>query len=351
MSHSNPRVGVLGGGQLGRMLVLSANQHSIPITILDSPNAPAKQVATHNDHVDGSFADLASVRALADHCDVITAEIEHVDTYALEELEKSTEAKVRIEPDWRSIRIIQDKYTQKEHLAKAGIAQAEYTLVQKQGGEEGAETELESVGERFGYPFMLKSRTLAYDGRGNYTVQSKDDIPDALEALKGRPLYAEKWADYRMELAVMVVKTSSGVYSYPTVETVQENSICRLVYAPARNVSTAINKAAQKLARDAIASFDGKGVFGVEMFLMADGKSLLVCEVASRVHNSGHYTIEACELSQFDAHLRAILDLPIAPECLEMQVPAAIMLNVLGGKGPTNHRRLEALALSIPGAR
>lgn len=185
---------------------------------------------------------------------------------------------------------------------------------------------------------------------GNFAVKSKEDIPQALKELKSRPLYAEKWADFKMELAVMVVKTSSGVYSYPTVETVQENSICKLVYAPARNVSPAINKAAQKLARDAIASFEGKGVFGVEMFLMQD-KSLLICEIASRVHNSGHYTIEACELSQFDAHLRAILDLPISAESLEMQVPAAIMLNVLGGKEPSNHHRLEELALSIPGAR
>ncbi|KAI5297205.1 hypothetical protein KEM56_004993, partial [Ascosphaera pollenicola] len=141
----SPRVGVLGGGQLGRMLVLSANQHSIPITILDSPHAPAKSVSTHNDHIDGSFSDPASVRALADNCDVITAEIEHVDTYALEEVERSTAGRVRIEPDWRSIRIIQDKFVQKEHLKAAGIPQAEYVLVNKEGGEEGAEEELARV--------------------------------------------------------------------------------------------------------------------------------------------------------------------------------------------------------------
>ncbi|KAI5302556.1 phosphoribosylaminoimidazole carboxylase ade2, partial [Ascosphaera pollenicola] len=149
----------------------------------------------------------------------------------------------------------------------------------------------------------------------------------------------------------MVVKTATDVYAYPTVETVQENSVCKLVYAPARNISPGVHQAAQKLARQAIASFKGKGVFGVEMFLMSDNKTLLVCELASRVHNSGHYTIEACELSQFDAHLRAILDLPISTESLKMQVPAAIMLNVLGGKQPNNHTRLNDLALSIPGAR
>lgn len=170
MAPKHPRVGILGGGQLGRMLVMSANQHSIPVTILDTPNAPAKQVSTHADHIDGSFADPLSVRELANNCDVITAEIEHVDTYALEEVEKDTGGRIKIEPSWKSIRIIQDKLTQKEHLERAGIAQTEYVSLQKEGGEEGAEEELEKVGEKLGYPFMLKSRTLAYDGRGESVV-------------------------------------------------------------------------------------------------------------------------------------------------------------------------------------
>ncbi|RQM06828.1 hypothetical protein DH86_00002786, partial [Scytalidium sp. 3C] len=109
----------------------------------------------------------------------------------------------------------------------------------------------------------------------NYSVKTKADIPAALEALKGRPLYAEKWAHFKMELAVIVVKTKDGVMSYPTVETVQEDSICKLTYAPARNVSEKINQQAQELARNAVAAFDGKGVFGVEMFLLEDNSLLL----------------------------------------------------------------------------
>nr|KMM65747.1 phosphoribosylaminoimidazole carboxylase [Coccidioides posadasii RMSCC 3488] len=147
---------------------------------------------------------------------------------------------------------------------------------------------------------------------------------------------------------VMVVKTKDSVLSYPTVETVQENSICKLVYAPARNVSDEINKKAQKLARDAVAAFDGKGVFGVEMFLLEDN-SVLLCELASRIHNSGHYTIEACPLSQFDTHLRAILDLPIPPKSLQLRQPA-IMLNILGGSTPDAHLEDAEYALSIPNA-
>jgi phosphoribosylaminoimidazole carboxylase len=146
----------------------------------------------------------------------------------------------------------------------------------------------------------------------------------------------------------MVIKTKDAVLSYPTVETVQEDSICKLVYAPARNVPEHINQAAQKLARKAVATFEGKGAFGVEMFLMNDN-SLLLCELASRVHNSGHYTIEGTALSQFDAHLRAILDLPIPPESLQLRQPS-IMLNIIGGSAPDTHLKAAEAALSIPNA-
>ena len=144
----------------------------------------------------------------------------------------------------------------------------------------------------------------------------------------------------------MVVKTKDEVLSFPTVETVQTNSICQAVYAPARNVSRSISQEAQELARRAVAAFDGKGVFGVEMFLLNDD-TLRLCEVACRVHNSGHYTIEACSISQFDAHLRAILDLPIPPESLKLRQPA-IMLNLLGGTSPDSHLKIIEDALSVP---
>jgi phosphoribosylaminoimidazole carboxylase len=151
-----------------------------------------------------------------------------------------------------------------------------------------------------------------------------------------------------MEVAVIVVKTKDSVLSYPTVETVQENSICKLVYAPARNISDTVNRKAQELARNAVAAFEGKGVFGVEMFLLEDD-TLLLCELASRIHNSGHYTIEGCSLSQFDTHLRAIIDLPIPPKSLELRQPA-IMLNILGGSTPDSHLKVAERALSIQNA-
>ena len=150
------------------------------------------------------------------------------------------------------------------------------------------------------------------------------------------------------EVAVIVVKTKDGVLSYPTVETVQENSICKLVYARARGISPSVDRKAQELAKKAVSTFDGKGVFGVEMFLM-DDDSLLLCELACRVHNSGHFTIEGCYMSQFEAHLRAILDLPIPPQSLELRQPA-IMLNLLGGSTPDTHLKVAEQAYDIPHA-
>ncbi|KAK5168898.1 uncharacterized protein LTR77_006207 [Saxophila tyrrhenica] len=329
------RVGVLGGGQLGRMLVEAANLLEIQVNFLDAPKSSAKQVSNHDGHVDGSFKDAEAIKNLTAKSDVVTVEIEHVDTYMLEEISKI----VDVQPSWQTIRMIQDKFAQKEHLQKYGVAVAQSVALKEASIEE-----LESAGKTVGLPLMLKSRKEAYDGRGNFPVKTKDDFKSALEALgSNRDLYAEKWANFSLELAVMVVKTKDDVFSFPTVETIHENSICKLVYAPARGVSDSINKQAQELARKAVSCFQGKGVFGVEMFLLPDD-TLLINEIAPRPHNSGHYTIEACPVSQYEAHLRAILDLPLHQEDLELREPA-IMLNILGGDSPNSHHAFAREAL------
>lgn len=146
----------------------------------------------------------------------------------------------------------------------------------------------------------------------------------------------------------MVVKTNTGTLAFPVVETIHENSICKLVYAPPRGVSNAVCEKAQELAKQAVSDFEGKGVYGVEMFLLPDD-TLLVNEIAPRPHNSGHYTIEGCYMSQFDAHLRAILDLPIPASALRLRTPA-VMLNILGGQTPEAHLGLSGAALKVPGA-
>lgn len=360
----NHIVGVLGGGQLGRMLVEAANRLNIKVAVLDSENAPAKQInlAASDKHVTGSFAKAADVKQLAAKCDVLTYEIEHVDTKVLEELEEEKPFLdgtkwSRIQPSWKTVRTIQDKFLQKQHFAKFGISTAKSIAVgtsHPQG--------LKDIADQLGYPLMLKSRTEAYDGRGNYPVKSVSDIEPALKALENRPLYAEQWANFKMELAVMVVKTAqedsvdsweSTTLAYPTVETIHEDSICKLVYVPPRGVSKTVAQAAQDLARRAVATFAGTGVFGVELFLL-ENDSLVVNEIAPRPHNSGHYTIEACHMSQYEAQIRAILPSlasTIRPGATDLAIPAAVMLNILGGPQPDSHLLVAKAALDIPGAK
>ncbi|XPS97380.1 Phosphoribosylaminoimidazole carboxylase [Ascochyta lentis] len=334
------KVGVLGGGQLGRMLIEAANRLNIQVNVLDVNNSPAKQISAHDSHIEGSFKDAAKVKELAQKCDVVTVEIEHVDTYMLEEVA----GQVVVEPSWKTLRIIKDKYAQKQHLKEHGVDVAESIDLEGKGAEG-----LKEVGATYGYPYMLKSKTEAYDGKGNFVVKNEDGIDAAIKALGNRPLYAEKWADFSMELAVMVVKTKDGVLTFPTVETVHEDSICKLTYTPPRNVAASTAQRAQDLAKKAIAAFEGKGVFGVEMFLLKDD-SLLINEIAPRPHNSGHYTIEGCDMSQYEAHLRAILDIPISQEDLRLKEPS-IMLNILGAQSPDSHEKTAQRAYTVPGAK
>jgi phosphoribosylaminoimidazole carboxylase len=333
------KVGVLGGGQLGRMLIEAANRLNIQVNVLDAAASPAKQISAHDGHIEGSFKDAAAVKQLAQISDVVTVEIEHVDTQMLEEVA----SQVVVEPSWKTLRIIKDKYGQKQYLKEHGVDVADSIDLEGKGAEG-----LKEVGASYGYPFMLKSKTEAYDGKGNFVVKSEESVDSAIHALGNRPLYAEQWADFKMELAVMVVKTKDGVLTFPTVETVHEDSICKLTYTPPRNVSEATAQRAQDLAKKAIAAFEGKGVFGVEMFLLKDD-TLLVNEIAPRPHNSGHYTIEACPISQYDAHLRAILDLPISQSALRLREPS-IMLNILGGKTADSHVQVANKALESPNA-
>ena len=366
-------VGVLGGGQLGRMLVEAAHRLNIKVVILDAPKAPAKQINALAEHVDGSFKNSSDVRALRSKCDVITYEIEHVDIRVLEELEIE-QPRIPgfhwsfIQPHWRTVKWIQDKYRQKQHYASHGLPTAESVAV----GTSVPQGLLDIANQMGGFPLMLKTRRDAYDGRGNYPLRSVSDIEPALKALKG-DLYVEKWANFKMELAVMVVKTSQDctvastehsraehwwrdiTHAYPVVETIHEDSICKLVYAPARSVATKILIKAQDLARRAVATFLGTGVFGVEMFLLEDD-SLIINEIAPRPHNSAHYTIEACHMSQYEAHLRAILPNlaeTIAPGATDLLTPDthAVMLNILGGPAPDSHLLVAKAALKVPGAK
>eukprot|EP00899_Mesostigma_viride_P009820 jgi/Mesvir1/1883/Mv22914-RA.4 len=334
-------VGLLGGGQLGRMLAQAASQLGVKIAVLDAPGTPATSLA--HQHVDGSFRDAQKVQLLASVSDVITVEIEHVDVAALEQLERQG---VSVQPTPATLRTIQDKYLQKKHFSSNGVALGPFRKIE-------SIDEAYTAGKDFGYPLMIKSRRLAYDGRGNAVARSADEVQAAIKKLGGieNGLYVEKWCPYVKEIAIMVARgLDNSVVSYPVVETTHKDNICWTVVCPA-SVPASIAREATRVAERAIGSLSGAGVFGVELFVLADGQVLLN-EVAPRPHNSGHYTIEACATSQYEQHLRAILGWPLGDTSL--MVGAAAMLNILGdGDGKEAMEAAYALmdaAMEVPGA-
>ena len=255
---------------------------------------------------------------------------------------------VRVVPCPDAVAIIQDKFAQKEFFASAHVPLAPFRRLSD-------EASVAAAAAKFGFPLMLKARRFAYDGRGNAVARSAAELPAALAALGGLQggdaLYAEQWAPFVRELAVMVARSLDGaVVAYPVVETVQRDSICHTVVVPA-DLPTAVAAAASAVASAAVRALPGAGIFGVELFELADG-SILLKEVAPRPHNSGHYTIEACATSQYEQLLRAALGWPLGDASLV--VGAAVMQNILGeASGPLAEaaaHRIMGAALATPGA-
>ena len=256
---------------MGRMLATSASLLGVSVVVLDvGDNGPAKQIVSapgpHLSHIDGSFSDPERIRELAGKVDVLTIEIEHVDATVLESVQ------VPVHPSPSTIKIIQDKFLQKQYLLSRGLPVSEFLQV------DSTVQSLHDAASKLGLPLMVKSRTLAYDGRGNFVVRELSQSKDAIIALGGRPLYAEKWVPFVKEIAVMVVRTTSGdVQSYPVVETIHKDSICHLVFAPLRSRDPTLVFRAQRVAEQAVKCLQGAGVFGVEMFLLESGKHIIYC--------------------------------------------------------------------------
>ncbi|KAL6922699.1 hypothetical protein ACHAP8_009223 [Fusarium lateritium] len=344
-----PELGLLGGGQLGRMLCEAASPLEVAIAILDAQDAPAKQVSRSKYHVDGSFKDPAKIRELASHCKVLSVETEHIETAVLEELSK--EGKVVVYPSWKTLRLIQDKYEQKDYLGKQGIPIAEQVAVQASGSDE-MRAALKDISNKYGLPFMLKSRKDSYDGRGNIKIANDNDIETAVTEFGNLQCYAEKYVPFQRELSVIVIRTEDAdgktkrLVPYPAVETVHEDNVCSRVYMPPRDTPDAVSKRAQEVAVSVVEKLWGRGVFAVEMFV-TENNDILVNEIAPRPHNSGHLTIEAVPyMSQYKAQLTSILDEPL-PEKLEPHVSSSIMINILGGASPESHIPLVNKAKSM----
>lgn len=328
-------IGIIGGGQLGRMLTLAAQPLGFRVIVLDpTANSPAAQVGA--EQIVGNLYDPQSLRELAERSDFITIEIEHLDAGELEKLQALGKP---INPAPGTIRLIQDKFAQKQFLSDNGVAVAPFAKV---------ETKDDALAalEQYGGKMLLKTRHGAYDGRGNMVISSPADLDEAFERFTDRQLYAEAFVPFKRELAVMIARSLDGeIAVYPVVETIQARNICVEVLAPAP-VDTAVREKAEALARQVAGKLEGAGMFGIELFQTEDD-DVLLNEIAPRVHNSGHYTMDACRTSQFEQHIRAISGLPLGET--SMIAPAAVMINILGERdGETKVEGLDA-ALTIPG--
>ena len=332
MSHINKTIGILGGGQLGRMLMQEAINLNLQVNILDPDlHAPCKHLCQK--FTNGSLTDYDTVYTFGKECDLITIEIENVNIEALEQLE--SEGKL-VYPQPKVLKIIKDKGLQKEFYRENNIPTAPYFLISNK-------QEIKSFEPHF--PFANKLRTGGYDGKGVELLRSIDDFDKAFEA----PSILEKLVDIKQEISVIIARNESGQLAhFPPVEMEfnPEANLVEFLFSPA-NITNEIESKAISIAKDVAEKMGIVGLLAVEMFV--DQKNeVLVNEVAPRPHNSGHQSIEGNYTSQYEQHWRAILNLPLGDTSITFP---SVMVNILGEKGYTGEARYEGLnhILSIPG--
>ncbi len=310
-------IGILGGGQLARMSTFQAYRMGFDVAIIEKQkNSPAGQL-TKNEIV-GWVDDTNLIKKLASISDIVTLENEFIDYKVLEFIESLGK---KVIPSSITISLIQDKLFQKEILSKHGIPVPKFVNV-------GSSSTYKEIAEQLGLKFLIKSRKMGYDGYGNFLVKNENDFQIGEKKLKSRHvnLMAEELVDFEKELAVMVVRTKKEIKVYPVVETIQKKHICHTVIAPAQ-ISERTSRLIKETAIEAVKAVRGFGIFGIEFFLTKQNK-IYINEMAPRPHNSGHYTIEACTTSQFENHIRAVLNLPLGS--VDMIKPFAVMINLLG---------------------
>lgn len=310
-----PRIGIVGGGQLGKMLAQEARKMNFFVVILDPlKNCPASKLC--DEQIVAAYSDFNAIRQLAEKSDFITFEFdEAAESAAFQALENNGYS---INPKPSILAIIKSKSRQKSFLEKKGFNIPKFVEVN-------SIDDLQKGFELFGKKAMLKLSRGGYDGRGNFALDKKSDLESIYDKLRGNEMFLEEWVDFEKELSVMVVRGLNGeMKSYPVVENIHWESILDTTLVPAQ-VSVAVAGEAKKVAERVVLELNGVGVFGIEMFLYK-GK-IFINEIAPRVHNSGHYTIEACKTSQFENHLRAIMGLPLGSTEL---LQNAVMINILG---------------------
>jgi len=353
LTSPGPTLGVVGGGQLGRMLAEAAGPLGVELVVSDpTPDCPASPLV--RDQVVGEFDDYDTLRELAERADVLTYEIELADPDTLARVSEETGTPVH--PDPGTLRSIQDKLLQNEMYAEAGIPTPEFRQVDDAD-------DLRAAGEELGWPVMLKAREGGYDGRGNLPCEGPEDVERALAEVGGGNAVAERMVPFERELAVIGCRGPDGVDTFPVTETVHREEILRESVSPARTDEATLERA-EAVAREVLGVLEGRGVYGIELFECAsprdaetasgersdpragDGE-ILVNEVAPRPHNSGHWTIEGCDVSQFEQHVRAVVGLPLGSTRRRV---ATVSANVLGDVDEPQVARLSGVdeALSVP---
>ena len=328
----NATIGLVGGGQLGRMSAMAAARLGYRCHILtrevDSPAAQVSHAVTISD-----YEDPVSLRAFAAAVDVISFEFENVSAEGLDLL--ASLKPVRPAPS--VLRISQDRIAEKSFLNGAGVATAPWRVVETLA-------ELQAAVGALGLPSVLKTTRLGYDGKGQAMLRTPADLAPAFERLSPKPLILEGFVDFAREISVVIARGADGsVSAFDTVENRHRDHILDITLAPAR-ITAEVDAAAQRIARDVAGALDLVGLLAVEMFVDRAG-NVLANEIAPRPHNSGHWTIDACPMSQFEAHIRAIAGLPLPPAVRHSD---AVMKNLVGPDEAALWPRIVATPGLIP---
>lgn len=327
------KIGILGGGQLARMIMEGCYKFGFEFHILSKEeNSPAGQLTKFE--TVGDWNDEVCLKKFADPCDIITLENEFIDWQIIKSLEQNGKI---VFPSSGIIKLIQDKLFQKETLQKLKIPVAKFCNVE-------SKIDLLNFAKQNSYSVVLKSRTMGYDGKGNFEIRNGNEIDKAFEILSQRgKLMCESFVKFDKEIAVQVARNKSGqIKIYPVVETIQKDHICNLVIA-SKNRFQNIKNTVEGIAKKIVTELDYIGMMGIELFL--SGNEIFVNELAPRVHNSGHYTIEGSFTSQFENHIRAILNFPLGNT--EMREENSVMVNIIGDRNGEAKVRSSGEILSM----